>query len=155
MGMQTSAPPRRPPPAPLKSPHNSSPHAAAHEPAGRSRRRAALPPPCPRADKKGVKSTIDADESRKQRASKGVELRKAKRDEGLLKRRNLVTIEPLLSDGEDAPPPPAQSELSSYATRALGFVARNGQAEELEDALGAVRALRKLLSIPNCPPIDD
>ena len=109
------------------------------------------------ADKKGIKSTLDADDCRKQRAGKGVELRKAKRDEGLLKRRNLaeVTIEPLLSDGEEPAPPPSQSELSTYAQTALGFVARNGPAEELSDTLNAVRALRKLLSIPNCPPIDD
>ncbi|KAL1526698.1 hypothetical protein AB1Y20_015398 [Prymnesium parvum] len=106
-------------------------------------------------NKKGVKSTIDSDDCRKQRADKGVEIRKAKRDEGLLKRRNLVNSVPNLDEGEDVRPPPSQSEINNYAATVLGFTARNGPAAELEECLNAVRALRKLLSIPNCPPIDD
>jgi hypothetical protein len=105
--------------------------------------------------RKSVKAGLDADDTRKQRANKGVELRKAKKEEGLLKRRNMVTVDPGLLDGEDAAPPPTQGELGTCAVTALGFVTRNGPPEEFDECLNAVRKLRKLLSIPHCPPIDD
>ncbi|KAL3915790.1 MAG: hypothetical protein SGPRY_007081 [Prymnesium sp.] len=107
------------------------------------------------AQKKGVKNTIDTDDCRKQRAGKGVELRKAKRDEGLQKRRNLVAMTSDPSEDDPLIGDLAQSEIGNYATLVLDFVNRNGPAEGFDDCLNTVRALRKLLSIPNSPPIDD
>ena len=103
--------------------------------------------------RKTVKAGLDADDSRKQRASKGVELRKTKKEESLLKRRNFVMVDP--GQVDNSAPPPTEGELSGFAAAVLGFVARNGPVEEFDQTLEAVRKLRKLLSIPNCPPIDD
>jgi len=112
-----------------------------------------------RDEKRGVKGGIDKDDCRKNRAQQKVELRKAKRDEGLQKRRNLVTIVP----NEDAdtllasPAPDASSEagFASLVQTALGFVQRNGPPDEYQDALLSTRALRKQLSLQRNPPIDD
>jgi hypothetical protein len=112
-------------------------------------------------DKRGVKGGLDKDDCRKNRAAQKVELRKAKRDEGLQKRRNmqLVTVEPN-EVGVDVSDPatPENGAAQSFATQctaALGFVARNGPAEEYDTALVAVRGLRKQLSLARNPPIDD
>lgn len=76
----------------------------------------------------------------------------AKKDEGLLKRRMLVTVDPGLADEA---PPPATSELAGFAATVRDFVAKNGPPDDLAAALGAVKSLRKMLSIPNRPPIDE
>ena len=114
-----------------------------------------------REERRGIKAGIDKDDCRKNRASQKVEFRKAKRDEGLQKRRNMqtVTVEPNEVDVSDPATPEGskngpQSFEAQVAT-ALGFVARNGPAEEYEAALVAVRGLRKQLSLARNPPIDD
>ena len=118
-------------------------------------------------ERRGVKVGIDKDDCRKNRAAQKVELRKAKRDEGLQKRRNMqeVTIVPNaeiadVSDPEAASKVEATSnEVASMSFEqhtqiCLGFVARNGRAEEYDDTLCATRALRKQLSMARNPPID-
>ena len=118
-------------------------------------------------ERRGVKAGIDKDDCRKNRAAQKVELRKAKRDEGLQKRRNMqeVTIVPgevkditdpdavVNADGSESSV--ASSSFEVLCQLSLGFVARNGPAEEYADALVAVRALRKQLSMARNPPIDD
>ena len=104
-------------------------------------------------ERRGVKVGIDKDDCRKNRAAQKVELRKAKRDEGLQKRRNMqeVTIVPNaeiadVSDPEAASKVEATSnEVASMSFEqltqvCLGFVARNGPAEEYDNALCATRA---------------
>ena len=81
-----------------------------------------------------------------------VELRKAKRDEGLQKRRNM--------DVPDAPESPAAGEpapasLGQNAATALAFVQANGAPEQFAAALAATRLLRKQLSLAKNPPIDE
>jgi len=113
-------------------------------------------------DRRSVKGGIDKDESRKNRVAQKVELRKAKRDEGLQKRRNMqmVAIDPTevgVDVSDPATPEGSGGGMQTFEDQVattLGFVARNGPAEEYNDALMAVRSLRKQLSIANNPPID-
>ena len=126
-----------------------------------------------RDEKRGIKSTgVDKDDCRKNRAAQKVELRKAKRDEGLQKRRNMqmVTVDPMAGEDLDISDaaPTATGEASAGASTTsqqpqtfeqlveavLGFVQRNGPAEEYNDALLATRTLRKQLSHARNPPID-
>ena len=118
-----------------------------------------------RDEKRGVKGGIDKDDCRKNRANAKVELRKAKRDEGLQKRRNMqmVTVDPTMGGepvdvADPSTPEPSDGPVMSFESHsqvALGFVARNGPAEEYDAALVSVRALRKQLSLARNPPIDE
>ena len=112
-----------------------------------------------REERRGVKAGFDKDDCRKNRANQKVELRKAKRDEGLQKRRNMqmVSVEPSEVDIADPATPegPATQSFEAQIATALAFVARNGPAEEYDAALVAVRGLRKQLSLARNPPIDD
>jgi importin subunit alpha-1 len=115
-----------------------------------------------REEKKGIKGGVDKDDCRKNRQAQKVELRKAKRDEGLQKRRNMAVVQVDVSDPVDDAATPEKGNASGAAPTfdqncqtALGFVARNGPAEEYDVALAAVRALRKELSLARNPPIDD
>ena len=107
-----------------------------------------------RSDRRSVKAGIDKDDCRKNRTQQKVELRKAKKEEGLQKRRNMladvnVEIEPPVT------PEAASSTLAAQGAIVLGFVERNGPAEEFEDAFQATKHLRKQLSLARNPPIDD
>jgi len=108
-----------------------------------------------RAERKGVKAGIDKEDCRKNRAAQKVELRKAKRDEGLQKRRNLEVVNVEIEE----PTTPGQSAsddcFATLVTTTLGFVQRNGPPEEYDDALVACRQLRKQLSLAKNPPIDE
>ena len=108
-----------------------------------------------RSDRKNIKAGFDKEDCRKNRAAQKVELRKAKRDEGLQKRRNMVEVQVEI----DEPGTPTDSvAVTSFETQAqtvLGFVARNGPPAEFDDAFIATRALRKQLSLARNPPIDD
>lgn len=124
-----------------------------------------------RDERKGIKKGIDADDCRKNRAQQKVELRKAKRDEGLQKRRNMQEIMIVPNSPADVSDPDVEVAATDASTSnetsianapfetltqiCLGFVARNGPAEEYADSLVAVRALRKKLSMARNPPIDD
>ena len=125
-----------------------------------------------RDERRSIKAGIDKDDCRKNRVQQKVELRKAKRDEGLQKRRNMqeVVIVPNAPADVDVSDPEAVASAGAEATTSsnlanasfetltqtvLGFVARNGPAEEYADVLVAVRQLRKQLSMARNPPIDD
>ncbi|XP_077864254.1 importin subunit alpha-3-like [Saccoglossus kowalevskii] len=86
----------------------------------------------------------DQEEMRRRRNEVTVELRKNKRDEHILKRRNVPTIENLDSDDAD---------ISVNAS--LETIVQNAASEQPGVQLSAVQAARKLLSSDRNPPIDD
>lgn len=111
-----------------------------------------------------VKGGIDKEDCRKNRAQQKVELRKAKRDEGLQKRRNLnlVVVDPSLEpdvepESADASTPTGapQQSFEELVQTTLRFIASNGAPEEFDAAFAATRALRKQLSLAKNPPIDE
>lgn len=87
----------------------------------------------------------DQDEMRRRRNEVTVELRKSKRDESLLKRRNV----PQSDDTED-------DELDRSANHtSLEVIVQNASSPEPKTQLIGVQAARKLLSSDRNPPIDD
>ena len=106
-----------------------------------------------------VKKGLDSDDCRKNRTQQKVELRKAKKEEGIQKRRNMIAeveveIEaPATPDGTSTAT--VCTTLDQMATAVLGFVQRNGAPDEFDAAFEATRALRKKLSLARNPPIDD
>ncbi|KAK3769939.1 hypothetical protein RRG08_048149 [Elysia crispata] len=86
----------------------------------------------------------DADEMRRRRTEVTVELRKTKKEEHMLKRRNVPTLDS--TDSEDNEKPTTQS---------LETIVANANSPEPDVQLGAVQAARKLLSSDRNPPIDD
>ena len=99
------------------------------------------------------KAGIDKDDCRKNRADAKVQLRKASKEEGNMKRRNMTAVaaeivveEAAAADGPGVP------ELSQIV---ISFCEANGPHELAEQCLDAVVRLRKMLSCPNNPPIDE
>lgn len=86
----------------------------------------------------------DSEVMRKQRSEVSFELRKNKRDEHLLKRRNVPHAES--TDSEENEKPPMQS---------LETIVQNASSDEPAIQLTAVQSARKLLSSDRNPPIDD
>jgi len=86
----------------------------------------------------------DADEMRRRRTEVTVELRKNKRDEHILKRRNVPQQDS--TDSEDTEKPVQQS---------LETIVQNAASDQPAVQLSAVQAARKLLSSDRNPPIDD
>lgn len=87
----------------------------------------------------------DAEEMRRRRTEVTVELRKSKRDETMLKRRNV----PLAADSTDS------DECEKPTAQSLETIVQNAQSTEPAVLLLAVQAARKLLSSDRNPPIDD
>jgi len=86
----------------------------------------------------------DQEVMRRQRTEFSFELRKNKREECILKRRNVPQIES--TDSEDSEKPVTQS---------LETIVQNAASDQPEVQLSAVQAARKLLSSDRNPPIDD
>lgn len=86
----------------------------------------------------------DSEVLRKQRTEISVELRKNKREEHLLKRRNVPNLES--TDSEDNEKPVSLS---------LATIVENASSTQPDVQLNAVQAARKLLSSDRNPPIDD
>ncbi|KAK2180818.1 hypothetical protein NP493_425g04036 [Ridgeia piscesae] len=86
----------------------------------------------------------DADEMRRRRTEVTVELRKNKRDEHILKRRNVPQQDS--TDSEESEKPSTQS---------LETIVANASSDQPAVQLSAVQAARKLLSSDRNPPIDD
>ncbi|XP_014664270.1 PREDICTED: LOW QUALITY PROTEIN: importin subunit alpha-4-like [Priapulus caudatus] len=89
----------------------------------------------------------DTEEMRRRRSEVTVELRKNKRDEHLLKRRNVPIQE-------------SSSDLDSESDRlvnttSLETIIQNASSDQTALQLSAVQAARKLLSSDRNPPIDD
>uniref|UniRef100_A0AAY5KLM0 Importin subunit alpha n=1 Tax=Esox lucius TaxID=8010 RepID=A0AAY5KLM0_ESOLU len=89
----------------------------------------------------------DLETMRRQRTEVVVELRKNKRDEHLLKRRN-VPHEDICEDSD------ADGDLRSQNT-SLEAIVQNATSDNQGVQLSAVQAARKLLSSDRNPPIDD
>jgi len=87
----------------------------------------------------------DQDEMRRRRNEVTVELRKNKRDESLLKRRNVPQSE--LTDEEDGD--------KTLNHTSLETIVENASSNQPRLQLSAVQAARKLLSNDRNPPIDD
>ncbi|CAH1780889.1 unnamed protein product [Owenia fusiformis] len=88
----------------------------------------------------------DADEMRRRRQEVTVELRKNKREESLLKRRNVPAQDSTDFDSDESDRPIQQS---------LETIVQNAASCEPAIQLSAVQAARKLLSSDRNPPIDD
>ncbi|XP_062566367.1 importin subunit alpha-4-like [Saccostrea cucullata] len=86
----------------------------------------------------------DADEMRRRRTEVTVEIRKNKRDQHVLKRRNVPIQDS--TDSDDTEKPTSQS---------LQSIVENAASSDPTVQLNAVQAARKLLSSDRNPPIDD
>src|ERR1700761_8751788 len=86
----------------------------------------------------------DAEEMRRRRNEMNVELRKNKRDETLLKRRNVPLDSESFADTEN---------VTEY--KSLQSIVISASSDNIEEQLNAVKAARKLLSSDKNPPIDE
>jgi len=109
-----------------------------------------------RANERGsVKAGLDAESARKNRADAKVELRKAKKDDAMLKRRNLVCTA-AEEEPSDALGGPAQvGDVPTLAHQVVEFVRQGCPNEHVDAGMASVRSLRKLLSLENVAPIDE
>ena len=111
------------------------------------------------SDRRNPKGGLDKDECRKNRMESDVKLRKSKKEESMMKRRNFAATAPAeeaeATTASPAGAPELPKDVASLGAILSGWVATNGAPEGLANALRATRALRKLLSIPKEPPIDD
>ena len=99
------------------------------------------------------KAGLDKDDCRKNRADQKVQLRKASKEEGNMKRRNMTAVSAeIVVEEEASGDGPGVPELSRIV---ISFCDANGPHELAEQCLDAVVRLRKLLSCPNNPPIDE
>jgi hypothetical protein len=94
--------------------------------------------------RKGVKKGIDLDEMRKKREDETVSLRKSKREETLMKRRNIT----LHADQEE------EEELPLESFKAFPELLTLLQSGDLIKQLDATSQIRKMLSVADNPPID-
>lgn len=86
----------------------------------------------------------DAEEMRRRRTEVTIELRKNKRDQHMLKRRNVPTQDSTDSDDSE-----------KTTTQSLQSIVQNAYSSEPTVQLSAVQAARKLLSSDRNPPIND
>lgn len=111
--------------------------------------------------KKFKNNALDQEEMRRRRANQTVELRKNKKDESLLKRRNVANLEVELSDEED-PETESNQILKSYnaiteQTKQPFFlnIVNSAKSSNPDERLVTIKSVRKLLSSFKNPPIDD
>jgi len=105
--------------------------------------------------RRSVKDSLDASDCRKHRADTKIALRKEKKDDFLQKRRQYTT-EPEATTEETVAADPVKTadDVPSLAEVVAGFV-RCGGAMGEDECLVATRQIRKLLSAPVKPPIEN
>lgn len=91
----------------------------------------------------------NVDDLRRRRTEATVELRKNKRDEALLKKRNIHTED----EGND--PPVDLITDDRFSASDLNAVVIAAMSPNVEEKLAAIRYARKLLSTDKNPPIDE
>ncbi|CDR43103.1 CYFA0S11e00254g1_1 [Cyberlindnera fabianii] len=99
------------------------------------------------------KGRFNADELRRRRENQSVELRKAKRDETLAKRRNFNLTEDF-SDDEDDAKKDDDSAFLNQLQQELPRMMEQIQSNDLESQLAATVKFRQILSRERNPPID-
>lgn len=112
--------------------------------------------------KKFKNNALDQEEMRRRRANQTVELRKNKKDESLLKRRNVQNNElDQLSEEED---PEMESNLilknfnqidENSKASFFASIVKSAQSPNPEERLVTIKSVRKLLSSIKNPPIND
>ena len=130
-----------------------------------------MPPPPANAKKPGVKKGIDMDDQRRRRETSSVQLRKDKREEGLLKRRTVAQPETNSTSNDAALLSGCNSSLSNgenastTATTGLGTPPVEVKLEDLSRYVAAARSdqqaeilfgvtcVRRLLSKESSPPV--
>lgn len=98
-----------------------------------------------RDERKTVKGGLDRDECRKARQNQKVELRKAKKDDVMQKRRNMF-VQPEGADDAEVPLPES-SDLPTFVATLNGHIQSGCPEETAQSTYLAVKGLRKLLSI--------
>lgn len=94
----------------------------------------------------------DADEMRRRRNETSVELRKAKKEEGLLKRRNVCDVS---DDDDGATSPLKEIGNKAQALMSIEEIVAGVQGNDANTQFEATQACRKMLSKERSPPIND
>jgi len=103
--------------------------------------------------KKEFKKGLDECESRRRRGENSVSLRKAKREEGLAKRRNLTE-----SNIPETEVPCMNGESPSkktYTVKDLSSLRLGLQSSDISIVVESTRGIRKILSVESNPPVED
>ncbi|KAF2239048.1 importin alpha subunit [Viridothelium virens] len=104
-----------------------------------------------------AKNTFKPDELRRRREEQQVEIRKAKREENLAKRRGITSREgPALGAGVGAAPDSDDEggNIESQLNEELPQMVRGVFSEQIDDQIAATTKFRKLLSKERNPPIE-
>ncbi|KAI3822363.1 hypothetical protein L1987_09952 [Smallanthus sonchifolius] len=96
------------------------------------------------------KVAVDAEEGRRRREDNMVEIRKNKREENLLKKRQVVPSAQPLSAGAPVPTSTVEKKLESLPSMVAGVYSNDNNMQ-----LEATTQFRKLLSIERSPPIEE
>jgi len=112
--------------------------------------------------KKFKNNALDQEEMRRRRANVAVELRKNKKDESLLKRRNVQNFEAEQISEDEDPETESTQILKNYNqindnSKANFFtsIVQSAQSTNPEERLITIKSVRKLLSSITNPPIDE
>ncbi|KAI3792151.1 hypothetical protein L2E82_06021 [Cichorium intybus] len=96
------------------------------------------------------KVAVDAEEGRRRREDNMVEIRKNKREESLLKKRQVLSSSQPLSTGAPVPTSTVEKKLESLPSMIAGVYSHDNNMQ-----LEATTQFRKLLSIERSPPIEE
>jgi importin subunit alpha-6/7 len=111
------------------------------------------------ARKKEFKKTVTAEDGRRRRGETVIQLRKAQKEEGLAKRRNLILsgfnqTNATNSDGASGVSS-QETTNKSYSIRDIPVLQKQLLSQELSDQISALRAFRRLLSTEKNPPVQE
>lgn len=117
---------------------------------------------------KGFKKGVDADDARRKREDAQVQLRKATRDEALLKKRMVndmpggQLMDPMAGGGDNAmmggmpqAPPAGMGGPTSFPVEQIPILSQMLISDDPQDQFNSTQQFRKLLSIEQSPPIQE